>query len=112
MQEVEQLCTRVAIINRGRIQVEGTVPELRDRYSDNVTVRLRAAPAILGEVASWNGLSEVERGDDLQILEGQWGQVWPVVEKLVSRPALREEIKELHMSGLSFEDVYIRVVNE
>ncbi len=112
MHEVEQLCTRVAIINRGRIQVEGSVPELRDRYSENVTVRLRAAPEILTEVASWNGLSVVERGADLQTLEGQWGQVWPMVEKLVSRPALREEIKELHMSGLSFEDVYIRVVNE
>ena len=32
MREVEKLCDRIAIIHRGRILAEGTLPELADRY--------------------------------------------------------------------------------
>jgi sodium transport system ATP-binding protein len=32
MREVEKLCDRVAIVSRGRIQADGTLPELRQRY--------------------------------------------------------------------------------
>ena len=33
MREVEKLCDRVAILHRGHILAEGTVEELRDRYT-------------------------------------------------------------------------------
>jgi sodium transport system ATP-binding protein len=32
MREVERLCDRIAVIHRGRILAEGTLPELADRY--------------------------------------------------------------------------------
>ena len=32
MREVEKLCDRIAIVHRGRILAEGTLPELADRY--------------------------------------------------------------------------------
>ncbi len=32
MREVEKLCDRIAVIHRGRILAEGTLPELADRY--------------------------------------------------------------------------------
>jgi sodium transport system ATP-binding protein len=34
MREVERLCDRVAIMHRGHILAEGTLPELRDRYHE------------------------------------------------------------------------------
>ncbi len=33
MREVEKLCDRIAVIHRGRILAEGTLPELADRYN-------------------------------------------------------------------------------
>jgi len=33
MREVERLCDRIAVMHRGRILTEGTLPELADRYS-------------------------------------------------------------------------------
>ncbi|MCA9038673.1 MAG: ATP-binding cassette domain-containing protein, partial [Planctomycetaceae bacterium] len=33
MREVEKLCDRIAVIHRGRILAEGSLPELADRYS-------------------------------------------------------------------------------
>lgn len=35
MREVEKLCDRIAIIDRGRIQAEGTLQELADRYEQS-----------------------------------------------------------------------------
>ncbi len=35
MREVEKLCDRIAIIDRGRIQAEGTLEELADRYQQS-----------------------------------------------------------------------------
>ncbi len=32
MREVEKLCDRIAIIHRGKILAEGTLPELADQY--------------------------------------------------------------------------------
>jgi sodium transport system ATP-binding protein len=32
MREVEKICTRVAIVSKGRVQACGTLDELRDRY--------------------------------------------------------------------------------
>jgi sodium transport system ATP-binding protein len=35
MREVERLCDRVAIVNRGRVQTCGSLPELRERHGEN-----------------------------------------------------------------------------
>ncbi len=34
MREVEKLCDRVAIIHRGAVLADGTLPELRDRHGE------------------------------------------------------------------------------
>lgn len=35
MREAEKLCNRIAIVHRGHILAEGTLPELRDRYHEH-----------------------------------------------------------------------------
>ncbi len=59
MEVAERLCTRVAIINRGRIVGEGTLPELRARAEadldstlEDIFVKLVEAPGE-GETLSW-----------------------------------------------------------
>lgn len=112
MQEVEQLCSRVAIIKDGVIRAEGSVSELKDRYTDQVTLELRGSAETLAAVAAWNGLRTVTERPDLRALRGDREAVWPVVERLVADPALLAGVKELRVAGMSFEDVYIQVVNE
>ena len=46
MNQVEALCDRVALINRGRLMVYGAVDEVRRRYSrPEVRVHVRGAAA-------------------------------------------------------------------
>jgi ABC-type multidrug transport system ATPase subunit len=61
MSEVEQVCDRVGVINRGRLVSEGTVDELRGHESLWVRAEpLEAAERVLGTVA---GVEQVARLD-------------------------------------------------
>lgn len=49
MEEVEYLCTRVAIMDRGRIIAQGPLDEVRALAGDSVVLRLPVSPADLGD---------------------------------------------------------------
>lgn len=112
MQEVEQLCSRVAIIKDGQIRAEGTVSELQDLYTDRLTLRLRGSRRSLEEAARRNGLEVIQETANSRVLLGEAAEVWPIARKLLETEEVLDGIKELHVSGMSFEDVYIRVVNQ
>jgi ABC-2 type transport system ATP-binding protein len=65
--EVEDVCSRVLILNRGRISAEGTVTEISRRASAPRSARLRVAadsvPKALRILAGQRGLQSAERGD-------------------------------------------------
>jgi ABC-2 type transport system ATP-binding protein len=67
--EVEELCTRVLILNRGRVAVEGTVAEVARRAAAPRSARVRV-PAervenALAALARADGVESVERADGL-----------------------------------------------
>jgi ABC-2 type transport system ATP-binding protein len=70
LEEVEAVCTRAVIIDRGRIVADGTPPELlaRSRYHNAVTLTLPAseverARTALGPLQGVAGLEETTRSD-------------------------------------------------
>ncbi|MDX6439580.1 MAG: type transport system ATP-binding protein [Gaiellaceae bacterium] len=65
--EVEELCTRVLILNRGRVAAEGTVSEVARMAaaprSARVRVRAERVEDALGALVRANGVETVERAD-------------------------------------------------
>jgi ABC-2 type transport system ATP-binding protein len=64
LEEVEAICTRAVIIDRGRIVADGTPAELlaRSRHHNAVTIALpaAAAPAVNARLKALNGVASVE----------------------------------------------------
>jgi ABC-2 type transport system ATP-binding protein len=57
MEQAERLCTRIALVNRGRVVLEGTVDEVRRRHGGNSVIIEFA-----GDGAFLKGLPPVKRG--------------------------------------------------
>jgi ABC-2 type transport system ATP-binding protein len=65
LEEVESICTRAVIIDRGRIVADGTPAELlsRSRFHNAVTISLAAAqaPSAVNKLKSMNSIASVEQ---------------------------------------------------
>jgi ABC-2 type transport system ATP-binding protein len=65
LEEVESICTRAVIIDRGRIVADGTPAELlsRSRFHNAVTISLAAAqaPTAVNKLKSMNSIASVEQ---------------------------------------------------
>jgi len=113
--EVELLCNRVMIIDRGRIVAEGTPEELRERSVGNPAVRvtLKDAPDAVAILGSVPGVAAVHPGRASGI-EGGW-----LVEHTAGTDP-REEIfraavargwvlLEMTRERTTLEDVFVRL---
>jgi ABC-2 type transport system ATP-binding protein len=110
--EVELLCNRVMIIDRGRIVAEGTPEELRERSVGNPAVRvtLKGAPDAVAILGSVPGVAAVHPG------RGDGG--WLVEHTAATDP--REEIfraavargwvlLEMARERTTLEDIFVRL---
>ncbi|MEW6980884.1 ABC transporter ATP-binding protein [Bacillus pumilus] len=52
LDEVEKLCDEVAIMNKGVIQIKGTMKELRTAYKKNMTVYIKHSVASIAQIES------------------------------------------------------------
>ena len=83
LNEVEQVCNRAAIINRGRVVVEGPVSELRPEHS---AVKLLTSDQDKARtvIATLLGAHEVEPDEEYLIVQANDGTVREVVRALVA----------------------------
>lgn len=69
LEEVEAMCSRVLIINHGKVVTDATPDELRQRHPDAGTLRVRADTETLTAVAQWaasqKGLASERTGEAL-----------------------------------------------
>jgi ABC-2 type transport system ATP-binding protein len=121
MVEAEELCSRLAFLQDGRIAALGTVDELRRAigYGTRCDLRLRDAPdevaAIVGDIAGVTGVKH-------EVLEAPTGDGATVAVHLTmtSRDALPEILRVLvradaavlgcETSELSLEEIYIQTL--
>ncbi len=65
LEEVEAVCTRAVVIDRGRIVADGTAEELQRRmpYHNAVAIRIDAAKAdaVAGALSGLSGIAKIER---------------------------------------------------
>jgi ABC-2 type transport system ATP-binding protein len=108
MSEAEQMCDRVAIINRGRIVAIDTPDELRSvmKSSQYVEVTFAGRPPSEQVLADLPGVQRVEReGPSLLLYTEDPGRVAAALGARVEREAL--ELGELHTRKPSLEDVFV-----
>jgi ABC-2 type transport system ATP-binding protein len=103
LEEAEELCDRLAIIDHGQILSQGTVGELQTQLGEGslLTVQGSFQAATLSEaVAAVDGLLPIEIDDDRAKL-------------LVSRdgPGVSHSLEGLFSRGLTFDDITIKEPN-
>jgi ABC-2 type transport system ATP-binding protein len=103
--EVEQICTRVGVINRGRIVFEGSVDEMRG----GTYVEVRATPIDAARAA----LERVVGSDRVRLLDGGIFNlsVDPSQAADINRRLIEEGVSvyELKASERSLEDVFMEL---
>ncbi len=106
MEEAEQLCDRVAVVDRGRIVVEGAPRELVQRYVGREVVEVQAADGVARIVAERIGaLAEgCEVVGDRVLLHTRDG------EELVHRVrSLGLPLESVSLRRATLEDVFLRL---
>ena len=83
LNEVEQVCNRAAIINRGRVVVEGPVSELRPEHSA-VKLLTSDQDKARAVIAALLGADEVEPDEGYLIVQASDGTVREMVRALVA----------------------------
>jgi ABC-type multidrug transport system ATPase subunit len=104
MSEVEQVCDRVGVIDKGALVAEGSVDELRGR--ERLLVRVDAAEEAARVVRSLRGVESVERMDDaLRIAAG------PVPAQEINRMLVGAGIavRELRPDRATLEEVFFEL---
>ena len=116
--EVELLCRRVLIIDRGRIVGQGTPEELRQRWQGNSQVRLLLAGRPVDALERLAGLpgavgvrSEGEEGDLEVVVEVRAGLD---LREAVFRCAVEQgwTLLELGRDKASLEDIFVRLTRD
>ena len=107
LMEVERMCDRVVVMDRGRILREGTVAELTPR-TGRFAFELEPVPAELERLLAELGreLARSERGFELALAPEELDQV---VDRL---RAARVSIRSLQPGKLSLEEAFIGMVSE
>lgn len=103
--EVEQMCTRIGVIQKGKLVAEGTIDELRGA----ATLTIRAAPAeqAMNLLAAEAGADNVKRLDDGKFnLNVDLTRAAELNRKLVQAGV---EVSELHASERSLEQIFIEL---
>jgi ABC-2 type transport system ATP-binding protein len=115
LSDVEDLATRIVILDRGSIQAAGTKEELRDRYGLGTLIEVRApgATSALAEATAVTGVERVEPleggGDDGVTLHISAGvdvdsAMREILRFVVNRDIPVRSIRHLHPT---LEDVYL-----
>jgi ABC-2 type transport system ATP-binding protein len=112
MTEVEELCQRVAIVDRGAIIAEGTIDELKQDLGQNQIIKIEGIipPAALEAVKRQQGVlniasSQADHLTQLTIFVEDIRQVLPVLmQTLLNHQALLEHISP---ANITLEDVFM-----
>lgn len=105
MNEVEELCDRVLMINRGKDVLHGTLSEVKSRFTSNsVRVDLEGEPGHLEGVIRM----EKQRGHYELSMDGK-ATPQEILEQLVSRQI---KVNRFEVATPSLHEIFIRVVGE
>ena len=123
LMEVEELCTRVLILNRGRVVADGTVAEIVRRAAAPRSARLRVpvdrAEEAIGVVSAAKGVESVDRSGDASgsltlVVAEQNGRAaeLALAESLRALVDARIPLLSFEVEGARLSDAFLAVTEE
>ncbi|MFN8545488.1 MAG: ABC transporter ATP-binding protein [Candidatus Binatia bacterium] len=114
LEEAENLCDRIAIMDEGRVVALGTLPELiaRSHASEVIELRLAQPPADLRAVEALDGVQRVElAGTELRVFTSRAQQV---LARLCGNAALldHQSIVQTRVTPITLENVFIELTGK
>ncbi len=104
LSEVEAVCERVAILNRGRLVAVEEVARLRERVTRRMTIRLRGAPP--ADLAALPGVTRCRvRGEEVELTIA--GDVKPVLRRLAQL-----DVRDVVFPEAQLEDFFMGYFGE
>jgi ABC-2 type transport system ATP-binding protein len=120
LEEVEAVCTRAVVIDRGRIVADGTAEELQRRmpYHNAVAIKVDAAhvDAVASALASLAGVQQVERGAmqsghaQLRAIPKSGAMIATEVAAMLSERSL--PVAELYVERGRLDEVFRKITSE
>jgi ABC-2 type transport system ATP-binding protein len=113
LQEAEDLCDRVAIVDEGRVVACGTLPELLalSRATEVVELRLLEPLDELGPLRALDGVRSVEAvGHEIRLFTTRAQQVLPRVYRAVS--ALGHGVVRTRVTPVTLDDVFLELTGK
>lgn len=108
LHEVEQVCTRMAIIRQGKLVVEGDVAELLRSRPTRLLLELEAEPSVLNRIRELPFVLRVERENRTWKIDVPYAQI-PELNRLLVEWGGRVYRLE---PKTSLEDYYLSLVNQ
>jgi ABC-2 type transport system ATP-binding protein len=109
MADIQELCERVIIIDRGTISFDGKLSEVIDRFADFKLITIQCGTSNHGEVADLTRFGEViERGDGGIKLRVKRDRVIPVCKDLLDQlPVTDIDIQEVPIEDI-IRQIFVR----
>jgi len=110
MQEAQDLCTRVAVINRGRIAAIDTPMNLRRAFEERQSVVMElSGPVSASQIQSIQGVTDVNvTGSLIRCHASRPGDALTEIVDLAKKLGLR--VLSAHTESASLEDVFLRLI--
>lgn len=106
MNQVEQLCDRLVLIDHGQVLLQGELSEIRDRFRTNEVI-IEALNPLPEHI---NGVSKIERLNDAHRLTPQAGiSAHDLLNELVAQGI---ELNSFEVAVPTLDEIFIRVVKE
>ncbi|HVP04732.1 MAG TPA: DUF4162 domain-containing protein, partial [Dehalococcoidia bacterium] len=109
MEEAEQLCQRLAIMDHGKILAIGSPAELKERIKASTIVTILAAPASEAFLADLRALSGVRsvamRGEEIEVQADTSRGLLPAIA--TAAMAREVELTDVNVQAPSLETVFI-----
>ncbi len=105
MNQAERLCDRIALINKGRLVIEGTVPEVRSRFAGRVLVidaegdlsHLRVLPGVVSAQVT-AGHARLELDEDVE------------PNAILQAALARASILRFEVQSPSLQEIFVKLV--
>jgi ABC-2 type transport system ATP-binding protein len=113
LEEAEDLCDRIAIIDEGRVAACGTLAELLalSHATEVIELRLLAPPATVAPLEAVGGVEKVEAvGNEVRVFTTRAQHVLPRLYRAVS--ALGHGIVRTRVTPLTLDDVFLELTGK